>query len=108
VAPPAGEPTAAPAPGRHEKVDAAAATDTMAPDPEPVTSVFPAVTGANFAVQPDAPMFGESTRTSALPAQSGGRSRRIPRPITPLQGRGDGARRSDPRPLDRSDDAVDR
>ncbi|MCO1656872.1 DoxX family protein [Pseudonocardia humida] len=97
IAPPGAEPVTASAGGRHEKLDTA--------DAEPVTSAFPVVTGANFAVQPDAPMFGELPPTSALPEQTG-RPRRIPRPITPLQSRADAPRRSDPRQLDRSDDTT--
>jgi putative oxidoreductase len=106
VAPPAGEAVAVSATGRHEK--AAVVVDAIDPDPEPVTSAFPAVTGANFAVRPDAPMFGEGPSGSKPIEQTGARSRRIPRPITPLQGRGDGSRRSDLRPLDRSDDTAGR
>jgi putative oxidoreductase len=101
AAPPAAPPVA-PGPGRHEKP----ADDQV--DLEPATSAFPAVTGANFAIRPDAPMFGEAPAGGAAVEQTGGRQRRIPRSFTPLQGRGETARRTDLRPLDRSDDPADR
>ncbi len=95
TAAPTAEPAAVGATGRHEKTEPVA-------DAEPVTSAFPVVTGANFAVRPEAPMFGELPPTSALPEQGGARPRRIPRPISPLQ-----TRRSEPRPTDRTDDPAD-
>jgi putative oxidoreductase len=70
-------------------------------DVEAPTSVFLAVKvkGSGSSAQSSAPVFPEPSE------QPGVRARRVPRPITPLQGR-DGSRRPDPRRLDRSDDSA--
>jgi hypothetical protein len=73
---------------------------------EPATSAIPAV--RRPAPDAEVSVFGEATSTSTLPAQTGARHRRIPRPITPLQSRADVPRRPDPRPLDRIDDPAER
>src|SRR3954452_3728640 len=63
-------------------------------DVEAATSVFRAVKvdGSCLSAQSTAPVFPESPGSSEQP---GVRARRVPRPITPLQGR-DGSRRPDP------------